>query len=294
MVINSLPTPGLPMPPQEPSAAAHAEGLEQQAGEALQAGNLQQAAQCLGQASASWALQGEWLRQGVSGLLAASLWRRAGHLQQAGEVLAVLAASNLPPRQARGVVLEACEQHLAAGRPREALRGFNEFWARYQSQLEPEQRLEVLQRRAAAAWAGQGWGQAAQDLELAAALGTGTQAAANALLAVLAQGRADPRTDGPARWRRALPESAGQALAAASRAGMLAWEMGDARAAFDSLALSRTEWARRHGSAEAEALFAPALQALRETLGEAAFLAAQALHTAAQPGRPDGFFRADS
>ena len=132
-----------------PDATTQAETLEAQADAALQRAELDAAARCLAQASTLWAHQGEWLRHGTSGLLAASTWRLAGDLARAESQLAVLAASPLPPKLARAVVLEACEQHLAAGRAREALRGFNNFWSRFQDQLELDQRPVILQRRAA-------------------------------------------------------------------------------------------------------------------------------------------------
>jgi hypothetical protein len=175
-------------PVHPPTAlASAAQALEEQAAAALQAAELGTAAHCLAQASTLWARQGEWLRQGSSGLLSASTWRLAGNLAQAESQLAVLAASPLPPALARAVVLEACEQHLAAGRPREALRGFQDFWARFHDQLELEQRPHILQRRAAAAIAAHAWGVAVEDLTLAAAWLQGADAEACLLAAVNAQ-----------------------------------------------------------------------------------------------------------
>ncbi|MFE2287969.1 hypothetical protein ACFXDJ_27860 [Streptomyces sp. NPDC059443] len=255
------------------SAAELAEALEQLATAATEEGDLGTAAAALEEAAGVWSRIPEPAREGFCLLLAATVQRLRGDLGAARHNLERAAASDLPEAVRRAFEAERAEQSLADGAHEAAYEGFGGVLSVLDAEVDGPVRARILQRRAAAAVAGERWPEAAADLmdarELFAAHGEAEEAEAAALGAALAVARVDPSTAEEV-WSAVTASAPRDGAAAAARSitgGRIALLAGDPR-----LALRRFDTARQ-GALDATdpisylAAVAEAV-AVAETLGE--------------------------
>lgn len=199
-----------------------AEALESLASASTREVDLLGSAAALEEAADLWSTLGAPERQGSCLLLAASTRRLAGDPKGARRDLELGLAAELPPRIKKGFEAEWCEQELANGRAESAYQGFTRLLASVTDELEPVQRAQLYQRRAAAATAGQQHPQAADDFLRSAVIlreqGYHADAEASTLAAAAVLSDAEPElaecvvaavlqnvpTDGAAAARRGL------------------------------------------------------------------------------------------
>ncbi|MGW6707547.1 hypothetical protein ACWGDE_22020 [Streptomyces sp. NPDC054956] len=223
-----------------------AQSLEELATAATEEGDLGTSAAALEEAAGIWKGAGEPAREGFCLLLAATMQRLRGDLGAARHNLERAAASDLPDAVRRAFDVERAEQSLALGAHEEAYEAFGSVLAVLDSGQDAPVRARILQRRAAAATAGERWREAASDLmdaeELFAAHGEPGEAEAAALGAALAVARVDPATAEEV-WSAATTPAPRDGTAAAARGitgGRIALLAGDAE-----LALRRFDAARQ-------------------------------------------------